>query len=121
MIIAIDFDGTLVEDAFPEIGRPVWDMVDAVWKLGFTDHELILWTSRVGERLEEAVRWCKEHDLKFTSINSNTPNNLGQYGTDPRKVFADVYIDDRAIGYTKTKAVSFLNELFIKEKTYGKR
>jgi hypothetical protein len=121
VIIAIDFDGTLVEDRFPEIGEPIWPVVDAVWRLGFTDHELILWTSRVDKRLEEAVQWCKEHDLKFTSINAGTPGNISQYGTDPRKVFADVYIDDRAVGYTKAKAVNFLNKLFTEDKAHGKR
>ena len=121
MIIAIDFDGTLVKDRFPEIGEPIWDMVEAVWKLGFTDHELILWTSRVDKKLEEAVQWCIEHNLKFTSINSGTPGNISQYGTDPRKVFADVYIDDRAVGYTKTKAVKFLNDLFTEGTIYEKR
>lgn len=115
MIIAIDFDGVLVKDEFPEIGEPDWGMVSAVWRLGFTDHELILWTSRVDERLEEAIQWCKEHDLKFICVNSNTPSNLAEYGTDPRKAFADVYIDDRACGYTRSKALKFLNELFLKE------
>lgn len=121
MIIAIDFDGTLVDDQFPEIGEPIWPMVDAVWRLGFTDHELVLWTSRVGEKLEEAVKWCEEHDLKFASINSNTPGNLSQYGTDPRKVFADIYIDDRTVGYTRAKAVKLLNKIFMEDKASGKR
>ena len=115
MIIAIDFDGVLVSDKFPEIGGPDWEMVSAVWRLGFTQHELILWTSRVGDRLNEAIQWCKDHNLNFTCINSNTPNNLAEYGTDPRKAFADVYIDDRACGYTRTKALKFLNDLFDKE------
>jgi hypothetical protein len=116
MIIAIDFDGVLVSDRFPEIGEPDWEMVSAVWKLGFTEHELILWTSRVNERLDEAIKWCVEHNLKFTCINANTPNNLAEYGTDPRKAFADIYIDDRACGYTRTKALKFLNDLFLEDK-----
>ena len=115
MIIAIDFDGVLVNDRFPEIGEPDWEMVSAVWRLGFTKHELILWTSRVNERLEEAVQWCKGYNLKFTCVNSNTPSNLAEYGTDPRKAFADIYIDDRAFGYDRKKAIKFLNDLFIKE------
>lgn len=115
MIIAIDFDGVLVKDKFPDIGEPDWDMVSAVWRLGFTDHELVLWTSRIGERLEEAVRWCEEHNLKFTCVNTNAPSNLEEYGTDPRKVFANVYIDDRAFGYDRKKTLSFLNKLFTKE------
>lgn len=115
MIIAIDFDGVLVKDDFPNIGEPDWEMVSAVWKLGFTDHELILWTSRVDERLEEAVQWCMNHNLKFAGVNVNAPSNLKKYGTDPRKAFADVYIDDRACGYTRVKALKFLNDLFTKE------
>lgn len=111
MIIAIDFDGVLVSDAFPNIGRTDWDIVNLVWRLGFTQHELILWTSRVGERLEEAIKWCEDHCLKFTCVNANTPRNLAEYGTDPRKAFADVYIDDRACGYSRTKTLKFLNDL----------
>lgn len=115
MIIAIDFDGVLVKDNFPEIGEPDWDMVSAVWRLGFTDHELVLWTSRVNERLAEAVKWCEEHDLKFDCVNENAPSNLAEYGTDPRKAFADVYIDDRALGYDRKKTLNFLNRLFKEE------
>lgn len=121
MIIAIDFDGVLVSDKFPEIGEPDWEMVSAVWRLGFTEHELILWTSRVGDRLNEAVQWCKDHNLNFTCVNANTPSNLAEYGTDPRKAFADVYIDDRACGYTRSKALKYLNELFDKEKLNDER
>lgn len=116
MIIAIDFDGVLVKDKFPEIGDPDWGMLKAVWKLGFTPHELVLNTCRVGERLEEAVEWCKHHDLRFTSVNSNTPSNLNKYGTDPRKVYADVYIDDRACGYSRCKAINFLTKIFEEER-----
>lgn len=115
MIIAIDFDGVLVKDKFPEIGEANLEMVFTVWKLGFTKHELILWTSRIGKRLEEAVQWCEDHNLKFTCINANTPNNLAKYGTDPRKAFADVYIDDRACGYSEAIALRFLNNLLMEE------
>lgn len=112
MIIAVDFDGVLVKDKFPEIGEPNWSIVSAIWRLGFTNHELVLWTSRVDKRLEEAVQWCKEHNLKFTAVNANAPSNLDKYNTDPRKVFADVYIDDRAYGFSEYGAAEFLNDLF---------
>ena len=121
MIIAIDFDGVLVSDKFPEIGEPDWEMISAVWRLGFTEHELILWTSRIDKRLEEAVQWCKDHNLRFTCVNANTPNNLAEYGTDPRKAFANVYIDDRACGYNRNKALKFLNELFNMEEQNNER
>lgn len=115
MIIAVDFDGVLVSDKFPEIGEPDWEMVSAVWRLGFTKHELVLYTCRVGKRLDEAVQWCNKHNLKFACVNANTTSNLAKYGTDPRKVYADVYIDDRACGYTRSKALKFLNDLFMEE------
>lgn len=121
MIIAIDFDGVLVNDQFPEIGEPDWDMISAVWRLGFTDHELVLWTSRVDDKLEEAIQWCEKHDLKFVGVNTNAPSNISQYGTDPRKMFANVYIDDRACGYTRTKALKFLNDLFLMEELNNER
>lgn len=121
MIVAIDFDGVLVSDEFPEIGEPDWDMVSAVWRLGFTKHELILWTSRVDKRLEEAIQWCKDHNLKFTCINANAPSNLAEYGTDPRKVYADIYIDDRMCGYTRKKAIGILNDLFNMEESNDER
>lgn len=121
MIIAIDFDGVLVEDKFPKIGKPNWDIVSAVWRLGFTNHELVLWTSRVGDRLNEALLWCMEHDLKFACVNNNTPSNLAEHGTNPRKVFADVYIDDRACGYDRVKALDFLNDIFLEEEMKNER
>lgn len=111
VIVAIDFDGVLVEDGFPDIGNPDWEMVSAVWRLGFTEHELILWTSRVESRLEEAVQWCKDHDLRFAAVNSGAPSNLNEYNTNPRKVFADIYIDDRAFGYNRSKAIKYLQKL----------
>lgn len=111
MIIAIDFDGVLVEDKFPAIGKPNWDIIYPVWRLKHSEHELILWTSRIDERLQEAVDWCKEHDLEFVAVNANSPNNLAQYGTDTRKIFADVYIDDRAIGYDANEVAYFLQDL----------
>lgn len=115
MIIAVDFDGVLVEDQFPNIGKTDWEMVTSLWRLEGLGHEIVLWTCRVNDKLEEAKQWCKDHGLKFTCVNSNTPTNLNEYGTDPRKVFAHVYIDDRAIGYTRAKALKFLNKLYLEE------
>ena len=112
MIIAIDFDGVLVEDKFPTIGEPKYEMVNAVNDLIQSGgHEVILWTCRVGDRLREAEDWCREHRMRFTTVNGNSPNNLAEYRTDPRKVYADVYIDDRGIGYSEELAVSFIKKL----------
>ena len=96
IIAAVDFDGILCQDKFPEIGKPNYDMVSFVRRLQASGIETILWTSRVGDRLAEAIAWCEDRGLHFTSVNDNTPSNKEQYGTDPRKVYADVYIDDRS-------------------------
>ena len=71
--------------------------------------------------MDEAVQWCNKYNLNFTCVNANTASNLAEYGTDPRKVYADVYIDDRAYGYTRNKALKYLNELFDKEKLNDER
>lgn len=96
IIVAVDFDGILCQDKFPEIGEPNYDMISFVRRLQDSGIETILWTSRVDDRLAEAIVWCEGRGLHFTSINDNTPNNKEQYGTNPRKVYADIYMDDRS-------------------------
>lgn len=114
MIIAVDFDGVIVEDKFPEIGEVDCLVVSALKLLQTRGHKLILWTSRVNGRLNEAVDTCDRVGLKFDAINSGEPGNLAEYGTDPRKVYADVYIDDHSIWYTKSLLYAWLNKM-IKE------
>lgn len=98
MIIAVDFDGILVADQFPHIGAPNYRMVNFVKLLIKDGHEVVLWTSRTGEPLENAVKWCEEQGIHFCAINDNAPSNKAKYeslypqGT--RKVSADIYIDD---------------------------
>lgn len=95
--IAIDFDGTLVENKFPEIGKPIPQIVEACKLLQNAGCKLILWTSRNGESLDIAVKFCQEVlGLSFSAVNQNLPEVQEEYGGDTRKVFADVYIDDRA-------------------------
>lgn len=106
IIVAVDFDGVLCQDKFPEIGRPNYFMVSFVRRLQDSEIETILWTSRVNDRLAEAVAWCEDRGLHFTSVNDNTPNNKEQYGTNPRKVYADVYMDDRSPWLTVYKSRS---------------
>jgi hypothetical protein len=97
VIIAVDFDGILCEDAFPEIGKPKYPVISAVRQLIDAGHEVILWTSRVDERLKDAVKWCSDYGLYFCAVNGNAPTNVLKYSTDPRKVYADVYIDDHSL------------------------
>lgn len=99
MIIAIDFDGILCKNKFPEIGEPNYDIISIVQQLIDKGHKVILWTSRVNERLKEATDWCEKYGLHFSGINENESGNLAEFGTDPRKIFADVYVDDHNLEY----------------------
>lgn len=96
-IVAVDFDGTLVMDEYPEIGLPYNDLFDFCKKLRRLGVKIILWTCRSGEQLEEAVDFCELLGLKFDAVNQNIPEVQERYGGDTRKVFADVYIDDKAV------------------------
>lgn len=96
-IYAVDFDGTLAETRFPEIIAPCKKTIAAVKLLKAQGHKIILWTSRAGADLENAVEWCKGKGLVFDSVNEPLPEQIARWGNDNRKIFADVYIDDRAV------------------------
>lgn len=95
-IIAVDFDGTLCENAWPGIGAAKWETLQALIAAQSAGARLILWTNRVGARLREAVEWCRQHELEFDAVNENLPETLEAYTTNPRKVCADIYLDDKA-------------------------
>jgi hypothetical protein len=111
MIIAVDFDGIIVEDKFPEIGEPDMLVVECLKLLQQKGHKLILWTSRVDAKLAEAIDTCNWLGLKFDAINDGEPENLAQYGTNPRKIYADIYIDDHSIWYAKGLLYAWFNEM----------
>lgn len=95
MIYSIDFDGTLCENAWPEIGEPKHGVIDYCRKLKADGHRLILSTCREGERLRKAVLWCAWFNLTFDAVNSNLLECIIEFEGDCRKIFADYYIDDR--------------------------
>lgn len=98
MIIAVDFDGTIVEDRFPEIGEEKPGAVETLKKLKKEGYCLILWTCRTGIDLARAVAWCAERGIRFDAINQNLRYMVEKYsGSDPRKVGALLYIDDRGL------------------------
>ena len=96
-IFAVDFDGTLCSERFPGIGSPNMSLIRCLIDKKTSGDKLILWTCRTGERLSEAVDWCAEHGLHFDAVNENLPDMIALYGSDTRKVFADYYIDDKAL------------------------
>ncbi|MCL5128559.1 MULTISPECIES: BT0820 family HAD-type phosphatase [unclassified Algibacter] len=96
-IIAVDFDGTIVEDAYPKIGKPMIFAFETLKKLQEEGHRLILWTYRCGSRLDEAVTFCEENGISFYAVNNSFAGE--EYTTDiSRKINADLFIDDRNIG-----------------------
>lgn len=97
MIYAFDFDGTLCEDAYPEIGEPNMLMINYVKYLKSQGHSIILWTCRTNTYLAKAVKWCATFGITFNAVNKNVAQNIAEYGTDCRKVYADYYIDDKCI------------------------
>ena len=96
-IIAVDFDGTLAENAWPGIGLPIYSTIVALFKEQSMGAKVILWTNRTGERLDEAVVWCKEMGIVLDAVNENLPEMVEFFGGDCRKVFANEYWDDRAV------------------------
>lgn len=98
MIIAVDFDGTIVEHKYPAIGKEIPFAIDILQKLAQDGHKLILWTSREGDLLKEAVEYCERRGLAFYAVNSEKPAMGWEPGTVGRKIVADMYIDDRNIG-----------------------
>ena len=97
LTIAIDFDGTIVEDEYPSIGKPKLFAFETLLKLQEKGHRLILWTYRNGVTLEKAIQFCKEKGVIFYAINKSFPEEE----FDPnfsRKINADIFIDDRNFG-----------------------
>lgn len=95
-IIAVDFDGCLCQNAWPEIGEAREDVISALLERQRRGAKIILWTCRVGERLDAAVQWCTEHGITFDAVNANLPVNIVAFGNDCRKIYADEYWDDKA-------------------------
>ena len=100
MTFAVDFDGTLFSDGFPEVGKPIWKVINTIKQYKAAGHTIILWTCRVGKALLEAVEACREVGIVFDFVNENNPEFVKMYGSDCRKICADVYIDDRAYNPT---------------------
>lgn len=94
-IIAVDFDGTLCENKWPEIGEANEDMIYYLRKRQAEGDKLILWTCRVGDMLRKAINWCYNYGLIFNAVNENLPEIIDSFGSDTRKIFANEYIDDR--------------------------
>ena len=98
MLIAVDFDGTIVQHEYPKIGKEIPFAIDTLKRLQSEfQHLLVLWTMRDGKELEEAVEFCRARGLEFYAINASYPEERFEEGMS-RKVNADLFIDDRSLG-----------------------
>lgn len=101
MIIAVDFDGTIVEHKYPEIGKEKPFATATLRQLIADGHKLILWSVREGKLLDEAVEWCEQRGVRFYAINADLNEDESDKGENAhfsRKIKAHVFIDDRNIG-----------------------
>ena len=97
MTIAVDFDGTIVEHKYPEIGKEKPFAIQTLRMLQREGNRVILFTSREGELLDDAIAFCHDRGLDFYAVNSNQPPDA-LFPRQTSKVIADVYIDDRNLG-----------------------
>ena len=97
LTIAVDFDGTIVENRYPKIGKTILFAIETLKKLQDDGHHLILWTYRTGRELDEAVDFCSQRGINFYAVNKSYPEEIYDNSLS-RKIQADYFIDDRNIG-----------------------
>ena len=129
-IYAFDFDGTLCTNKFPEIGEPIAETIELVKEVKSRGDYIILNTMRQRRNLEEAVKWCKEQGIRFDAVNDNLPHMKEFFKNNPRKIFANYYVDDhnaflneinKGHGFCKLLEQSMLEDTFDKSiEKYGK-
>ncbi len=99
MVIAVDFDGTIVENRYPEIGPEIAFATETLKMLIADRHKVILWTVREGKQLEEAVEWCKKRGVEFYAVNRDYPEETVESNNHfSRKIKAEIWIDDKNVG-----------------------
>jgi len=96
-IIAVDFDGCLCTNQFPDIGAGIPETIKRVKEERRDGSRIILWTCRRGDSLAAAVGWCAQQGIRFDAVNENLPDVIEAFGGDTRKIFANEYWDDRAV------------------------
>ena len=107
-IIAVDFDGCIVTNRFPEIGDAIPETLQRIKDEKDNGSRFILWTCRRDERLTAAVEWCAAHGIQFDAVNDNLPDIIEAFGGDTRKIFANEYWDDRAVLMPPSDRLLFL-------------
>ena len=96
-IIALDFDGCIVTNKYPEVGEPIKKNIKKIKEEISKGAKVILWTNRVGKYLQAAVDFCNTNEIQLDAVNENLPEIIEHFGTDCRKIFANEYWDDRSV------------------------
>lgn len=122
MIIAVDFDGTIVTHKYPAIGKEIPFAIDALKRLRQEHHILILWTVREGRLLDEAVEFCRKRGLEFQAVNRNLKEEERENSVYSRKLKADLFIDDRNLGGLPDWGIIYqmIHDRLTYEDIYGK-
>ena len=95
-VIAVDFDGCLCKNAWPEVGEPNWDVIKKVKEEHEKGADIILWTCRDGQLLEDAKEACKRWGVPLSAANESLIEWQEAWGNDTRKIGATEYWDDKA-------------------------
>ena len=93
--IAVDFDGTVVDHRYPDVGANVPGAVPALKELQKRGYRILLFTMRHGAGLKDAVGWYKNHGIELYGVNRDPDQDEW---TDSPKCFAHMYVDDAALG-----------------------
>jgi hypothetical protein len=94
-VIAVDFDGTIVQEQWPNIGPLIHECVEVLQKYSKRGGKIILWTCREDRALRDAVKFCIDNQIPIDYVNMNPPERTERFGIDSRKIGADLYIDDK--------------------------
>ena len=109
MVIAIDFDGTCVTHEYPNEGNDI-GAVPVLKKLVEKGHELILFTMRSGMGLDDAIQWFLRNDIRLYGIQYNPTQSMW---TASNKAYAQLYIDDAALGCPLKADLTISNRPFV--------
>jgi len=105
LVIAFDFDGTLAGHGYPQIGPIQLDTFGSAIALKKLGCEIVLWTCRHGELLANAVQWCADRGLEFDAVNTESPGTRKWKKYISRKIYADIYVDDRGLPPAQLNAI----------------
>lgn len=99
LTLSIDFDGTIVEDTYPDVGQVRPYAIRYLQALEGEGHVIIINSNREGKYKEDAIEFLKQNNIPFHYFNENDQRLIDKYSNDSRKIGADLYIDDKSLFY----------------------